>query len=755
MATAETPDEEHAALRHKPAPWAARSRKSAIIARSRLLLAGSGFWVRGVYSLQKHKVRTEIVGWLLLGAVAAKLLAKFQPTFARWFAAPRLSSLQTLLVSTGTALIGGAAIASSLVLFAMQVNVERLPFGLFRRLSSDAKLLLAFAGSFFLAISVASLSLIASPPRSSAVIGVAGLCIFLVLRSFLFAYKRSLFLISPECQLQLIRAGVAKEVRRWERHVRWAEPLVQKNDEDKFDQLRFTISQLDPRLRNSTDKALKHSVALAAKLSDQGDWIAAQSALQTVVAINELYVGARGRSFVASKLIGDNEHVDDPVITRSIELIKQYYRSTLARRDEEQMIASLDILRALASTYLTIEYRQDYESKTHACYAAGQLQIEVEQLVRHLMPDALYRAVNVLGACARELAVKSRPEDAVPVIQKIAGLGATGAAREDHVVITHAATAQLAKITALLFGIEKHDVHYVTLETLTSVIDMTKIVLTSPTARHGPFGGPLDLYYGGVPRQLFQLTNSLLEADAGDGYAQQVTRNVEEWADELHQPIKELLLLSVEQRSLLTITLVQFIHLVTEALLALASAECCRDHERDKLHKDALWLVSAFSWLPTERDPALHVQRTSFIETLLEIGLDARKWEAPEILEEMRKRILKWCIAVCDHEWRALEKGVYALAVIAVLEGNGEPQRLLGELNASLNETTVSQKTRDRAASEIRTTAEYLRNRRRGINLIENALASVDRTVIKELLRDAASILSPDTRDEPVRSQII
>ena len=264
MATLDTPDEEHAAPKGEPVAWATRARKSATIIRSRLLLGASSRSVRAVYWVRQHSRRAEFAAWLMLVGIAAKLLSEYRLGIAAWFAPPRLAGLQTLLVGTGTALIGGTAIAASLVLFAMQVNVERLPFGLFRRLSSDLKLLLAFAGSFGLAIGVASFSLISSPANAAFFVGAAILFILLILRSFLYAYRRSLALISPEYQLELIRLDVAKEARRWDRRARWAEPLLDKEEADgKFDQLRYTISQVDPRLRIAADKGLKHSVALA------------------------------------------------------------------------------------------------------------------------------------------------------------------------------------------------------------------------------------------------------------------------------------------------------------------------------------------------------------------------------------------------------------------------------------------------------------------------------------------------------------
>ena len=74
----------------------------------------------------------------LLPAVQASLESRFATEES-------IQRFQSLLLATGNALIGAAAIVTSLVLFAMHVNVERMPHGLFRRLSGDRKLLGAFA----------------------------------------------------------------------------------------------------------------------------------------------------------------------------------------------------------------------------------------------------------------------------------------------------------------------------------------------------------------------------------------------------------------------------------------------------------------------------------------------------------------------------------------------------------------------------------------------------------------------------------
>ena len=55
----------------------------------------------------------------------------------------------TLFLTVGAALLGATAIVASLVLFAMQVNVELMPSGLFKRLSSDGSLLQAITSNSY------------------------------------------------------------------------------------------------------------------------------------------------------------------------------------------------------------------------------------------------------------------------------------------------------------------------------------------------------------------------------------------------------------------------------------------------------------------------------------------------------------------------------------------------------------------------------------------------------------------------------
>lgn len=144
--------------------------------------------IRASALLHLHQSRIRFEQWrhfhglklatFLLLAVAASavvVLPPLQRLAGGYFCIPEnLATLKSLLGGTGSALIGSATIAFSLVVFAMQINVERMPHGLFRQLSSDRRLLFSFLGSFLVALLIAGASLL--PSGTWAVPAILGQC---------------------------------------------------------------------------------------------------------------------------------------------------------------------------------------------------------------------------------------------------------------------------------------------------------------------------------------------------------------------------------------------------------------------------------------------------------------------------------------------------------------------------------------------------------------------------------------------------
>lgn len=104
------------------------------------------------------------------------------------------------MLAIGGALIGATAIAFSFIMFAMQVNVERMPHGLFRKFSTDKRLMGTFIAGFLLAIGIACASLVSQSLLIAKTLWAAAWAVFLILIGLLYAYRRALSLINPAYQ---------------------------------------------------------------------------------------------------------------------------------------------------------------------------------------------------------------------------------------------------------------------------------------------------------------------------------------------------------------------------------------------------------------------------------------------------------------------------------------------------------------------------------------------------------------------------
>src|SRR5271167_4529840 len=153
-------------IRYRLYSWIARHRSAIALAVLALLIAASGFFARDLQRVLNTSVLT----------------------------AEHIADLRAVLMQVGGALIGGTTIAFSLVLFAMQVNIERMPHGLFRKLSSDPRLLGAFVTTFLLAILIAASALVPttkSPYAATLAVLSAAWAVAIIPLIFLYAYRRA------------------------------------------------------------------------------------------------------------------------------------------------------------------------------------------------------------------------------------------------------------------------------------------------------------------------------------------------------------------------------------------------------------------------------------------------------------------------------------------------------------------------------------------------------------------------------------
>jgi hypothetical protein len=685
-----------------------------------------------------------------------------------------LQALRTLFVILGGALLGATAIVSSLVLFSMQVNVERMPHGLFQKLSADRRLLSAFAAAFLLALFVAALSLIPDTRLIGVVAFGASWAIALILMLFLYGYRHALVLISPVRQLGIVVQGTRREFRVWVRRANRAAPLLEtrspspEKHKDPFapthDMARLAYLQANAHWTAGARQAVGYAISLARRYAEQGDHEVSSAAMNAMIAINAAYVEAKGKTFFTYQLLIENPLTSDSFISDTLEHLRQTTRIAVSRGDEQQIEQTLRTFAGLVRVYAAIDYSSPHASKTHAHLAAGYLTAEVERIVRENMPDVLMEGVRLMGECAALLLVTEGPNGIATLAQKLGVIGCCGIAREDYRPVTSSSVEQLARLDFDLLRTRSRDVAFAAKQVRNSIALIAKVFLTVPdtplTSTHSAFLGP---YYSVTSQQAFlarlvALANALAGAKPDDEAAQQVIHNIEEWADGVYAREKEILLAAIERRSQFTFDMIHWITRVTGVLIFLSKISACDARTQEELQKHALWLVSVLSFIPEDLETVQFVENFQLTERLFETALDAHRRECPEMASHITDLLVTWMFkgGQARSGWAILEESIYGLAVLALLaEADGAIPKLKADLAKRLAAGGLpDQAAKDHAALEIRARAATLYRQGHLGSAIDVLMAQADHIKLELLLEELANLISPGTVGRAARHNL-
>lgn len=738
---------------------------------------------------QLYRVRHRIIAWRARhGGLAAVILLLFLiggsapsiPTFQSGLESllsseDGLQTLRSLLQAVGSALIGAAAIVTSVVLFSMQVNIERMPHGLFHRLSADGRLLCAFAGSFLLAVLVAALSLI--PNRGWMGVAAFGAAwgAVLILFFFLYAYRRALILVSPIQQLEMMAASTHRELKTWARRAERAAPLFANSDHrpsnrgdrvaSQHDLQRVAFFQINSHWTNGMRQAVRYAVAFSRRFAEQGDYEVSGAAANAIVSMNTAYVEAKGRTFFTYQFMLENPLTSDNVINDTLEHLRQTARISISRGDEQQIEQTLRGLAALVRVYATIDYNTIGASKTHAHLAATYLTTEVERIIPHNMPDVLMEGARLMGRCADHLLAVEGPDSIRTLVEKLGLIGCCGIAKEDYRPITSTCVQQLARLSFDLLRTRPHRIRFAVERIRDNISLIAKLFLMLPdtplSSTHSTFLGP---YYSAtsteaLSAQLVQLVNAAASAEAGDRNARDVICNLDEWADGLYRTEKELLLQAIKQRSQFTFDMIHWISQVTTVLLAASNAKVCDKHTQENLIRHALWLISVLSFIPDDIDTVKFVEAFRVTETLFEAAVDAHNRDCLDVSENIVMLLTSWMFRAGQHHsgWGILEHSIYSLAVLALLwEANSGIAKLKTEISNRLVAGGLpDREVRDQAARDIRGRAASLWREGHWGSSIEHGIARADHEKLKPLLNELADLISPETSGQATSSKFL
>lgn len=720
--------------------------------------------------LGKHRLKASWVFAIALSCLSPALAIVLQPVIGAWLQTQaRIESTQNLLLTLGGALMGAAAIAFSLIMFAMQVNIERVPHGLFRRVSSDARLLGAFIGTFLLALGIAALSLIVEMRLAATVVVAAAWGTTVILLLFLFAYRRALHLINPLVQLNLLLLGAQHSLRSWATRANRLSPLFETQQSSaeasgrsvrvKRDVPRALFFRANAQWTGEADRVILQTISMARRFAEQGDYEISGAALSTVVGINQAYIAAKGRTFFPQVLLVDNPLTADGSLTNSLEHLRQLTRSGVSRGDERQIEQTLRAFVQLATVYAAIDYAQSTVSKTHALLAAGYLSDAVQSVVPHDMPDVLMEGLRLIGQTAETLLALGDPVDVVPLVDKTALIACTGAFKENYRPVTHAGMHEIAKLTFSALQ-SKSDQRFLVGKLTDAAALVAKTFLTVPDpAFHSNHSTHLASYYScatedALPAWLVKLNNALADAKADSDVAQNIIRNIETWADGLYAQQKELLVLAIEKKSVFAFDIVHWLAHVTKILLAVSTMDACSDWARDKFRHHATWLIGVCSWVPDTAENVRFIESVQLSEVLFESAWDAHQRGCDDVANDIRGLLISWAFVAGKYQigWGTLERSLYGLAAFAtLLDDSSQRDWLKSEVAKRVTASgSPSPEILDRTARDIRERAADLSHAGSRFSEIESAMGAANEALLRPLLQEVADLLSPGTAGETV-----
>lgn len=677
-----------------------------------------------------------------------------------------IDGLQTLFVSLGGALIGATAIAFSLIMFAMQVNVERMPHGLFRKFSSDSRLLASFGVTFTLAIAITILSLIPDKDWVTFSVLVAGWCVVLIVLFLLIAYRRALSLISPTQQLTILLSDTKRNLEIWAKAAKRTTPLLEKQsheDVEVNDQYsnhimgRVAYFKLHPGWTIVAKRSVAHCISFSRRYAEQGDHEVSEAALNVVIAINAAYINAKGKTFFINNPFFNNPLSSDGFITDTLEHLRQNIQIGISRGDEQQIEQGLRALERLCVLYSTIDYSTVDTTKTHANLAAAYLMGAVETVAPHDMTDVLMEGIRLMGSVAQTTIGQGNLNDIAVISEKIALISCVGVVNQRHRPIIQVGIEQLSKLTFSLLTQENNDIQIMIEEVRADVKLVAEMLLKVPDTKFSSIhSSNLASYYSGTSNDtlmawLTQLTNAVSEADADNEDAKNIIDHIEQWSDNLYQTEKELLLLAIKEKSGFTFDIIHWIVHITKLLLAVSCADACNEHNRKELRNAAHWLIYVLSWIPDDEETIKFVEAYRIADQIFEAAIDAKKRDCEETVIEIYNLLLSWTFKAGKHQtgWASLEQACCGLACLNIILDLPD-ENLFSDIDEYLSKKDApSIEIRSRTASDLHDEADKYRTGY-GHGAIDVAMAGIDQTRLRELLHGVADHLLPETNSSDV-----
>lgn len=670
-----------------------------------------------------------------------------------------IDTVQSLFLGLGTALIGATAIAFSLIMFAMQVNVERLPYGLFKKFSTDKKLLSLFICIMLLAIAISTMSLIQDAKWATIVCCFVFWSILLIILLTITAYRRALTLISPFEQLSILTSDTKKNLFLWSKAANRAIPLLKKNNPDNAPESIFSsdheiekafyLNNIHPYWMQKALQVIEYCTAIARYHAVQGDYEISQAALDSIVIINQYYISAKGKTFYTDNPFYPTPLSNDKFITKTLENFRKNAHIAISRGDEQPIIQYLHGFEKLCCEYLTIDYSSDNRTKYHANLAAGYLASVVESSIPSKLIEVTMEGLRTLGRAAHYIFHYGNENDICTISEKISLIAAAHATEQNLWPAAQTGTNELALLTLSLINNSQSQSNYVINKLNDDVRFMAEIIINK-SERGGLkiCSSILAPYYSvtdpnSLQSKLRELCNAVLRAEKDNKGAIKIIEHFAMWGKNLSEIQKKLLLLAMNSESHFIFDIINWIANISEIFLAISNAEACGEYYKEELQNNARKLICTLSCHSDDENIIRLLESYQFTDLLFGAAVTAKNRDCIDIALKIRKMMLLWLSkstqsSISRTIFENVCYGLICLDMILEIESNN----LIKDIQIILDqEKSFGKEDRAIIAQKLESRLNRHYSRDYASSKIESALIHADKEKLKITLNQLVKII--------------
>lgn len=730
-------------------------------------------WLRYNLNLKLHSKR-----WLLVLLCCA--IYAFISSYLLWFfhAGENLVEIVSLVeLKSVMRLIWGmffgsiiGTIAFSYILFVIQMNIGRMPYGLLKKFCYDSDLICSVLLIHLLSIIAITSTLVPNIEWFNLTLSIFMWCLILSIVLFFYSYDRGVFLINPINQINLVLENSTKQMNIWNKRATRSKFLIKINEKKNlglnasYDLQKLRYFDINPHWTSELKTNIDYLVYFTRRYAKEGDYEISDQALRAIILIQKCYVDVKAKTFFSLNLFFDNPQTSDDFINSTLEHLRQNIETGIISKDERLIIQTLKALGELIKVYLCIDYsNKNNLQKYHANLTAGYLRKALTTVQPHNMIDVLIEGTRLVGKSARLIVSKGYPNDILPLIEFMGLLSLTGVFTNKFKPVTLIAMGQFSSLSYNLLLVTKCNVNFLLTEIKKQINITTKNFLTYNSTTL-PYDECLNPYYSIANEQalvplLIGLVNSITAIEK-----QQITfivRNISLWAKEEYIYSKEIFLEAINKKSNFLSCIINWITEIAKILLALSDSMLCPQHFKQEIEESILDLISVYSWVPDNKEAIAFVElQHQLTESFFNIAWEAKKRGKEDITYRIRELLIKWLLKACKYEtpWNTVEYCIYALTLLIISDTNDNQSDWIKiELKRHIETGTLhNKKLLDYVAREIRKTSISSYHDKISFSSIELEMNRVkNREDFNRVLREIADVLSPNTANEPIKRDFI